>query len=122
MEGLIHGGAYLRNFTVFFFVFKYRINFAGNCSIVSQRKELQYLRCYCAKMVTFLLSYISYFKSVCNAVNVVVQSYPWSKFLFSLHQTFNIPIPYPKTKKSSKIWTQHRLNKTNILYMFVEIA
>ena len=93
VEGLIHGGAYLRNFTVFFFVFKYRINFAGNCSscsIVSQRKELQYLRCYCAKMVTFLLSYISYFKSVCYAVNVVVQSYPWSKFLFSLHQTFNI--------------------------------
>ena len=37
MEGLIHGGAYLRNFTVFFFVFKYRINFAGNCSIVFQR-------------------------------------------------------------------------------------
>ena len=94
MEGLIHGGAYL--------VFKYRINFAGNCSIVSQRKELQYLRCYCAKMVTFLLSYISYFTSVCNAVNVVVQSYPWSKFLFSLHQTFNIQYHTQKQRNRVK--------------------
>ena len=94
--------SYFRNFTVFFFVFKYRINFAGNCSIVSQRKELQYLRCYCAKMVTFLLSYISYFKSVCNAVNVVVQSYPWSKFLFSLHQTFNIQYHTQKQRNRVK--------------------
>ena len=78
--------------------------------IVTPNKEMllyclilwDYLRCYCAKMVTLLLSYISNFKSVCNAVNVVVQSYPWSKFLFSLHQTFNIQYHTQKQRNRVK--------------------
>ena len=108
MEGLIFG--ILR----YFFFVKSRINFAGNCSIVSQRKELQYLRCYCAKMVTFLLSCLSYFKSVCSAVHVVVQSYPWSKFLFSLHQTFNIQ--YHTQKQRNEVKFEPSIGRTKQTY------
>ena len=100
LDGLINGGAYFRNFTVFFFVFKLQYCVPNTYQYPS--KELHYLRCYCAKMVTLLLSYISNFKSVCNAVNVVVQSYPWSKFLFSLHQTFNIQYDTKKQRNEVK--------------------